>query len=377
MSGFFNKLKSALSKTSNKLSVGIESIFNKKKLDLNSLNELEELLISSDTGVKVAEQIVNLLKKSIRKYDEDLVPIPAADNEVLGNVQMVLDKLNGLIYNKISLFQTVPESMHRFLDISDFKSVASTLGEINKVDEVISLYNAVIRNFLQPSTMTASSKIAFQTKLQTLAQNIQVIYSKLERIILIYIKEFNITRPRTQGAQADKMKDSLLNIGRIIARMLSTFCVYRIIKEQIETGNFQVIELDSFEHEVKRLSDKNPEVRMFLQKLESEIDPRLHPNIIGQKLKGTPELKADYLNRMTKDKLTAYESELGRPTSSEERRVFFPFSESGAASSSSAVIPSPAALVEGDELPALEEVGKEADEAKKLRTKEIQAYIKN
>ena len=63
MSGFFNKLKSALSKTSNKLSVGIESIFNKKKLDLNSLNELEELLISSDTGVKVAEQIVNLLKK--------------------------------------------------------------------------------------------------------------------------------------------------------------------------------------------------------------------------------------------------------------------------------------------------------------------------
>ena len=49
MSGFFNKLKSALSKTSNKLSVGIESIFNKKKLDLNSLNELEELLISSDT----------------------------------------------------------------------------------------------------------------------------------------------------------------------------------------------------------------------------------------------------------------------------------------------------------------------------------------
>jgi fused signal recognition particle receptor len=70
MSGFFNKLKSALSKTSNKLSVGIESIFNKKKLDLNSLNELEELLISSDTGVKVAEQIVNLLKK--KKFNKEV-----------------------------------------------------------------------------------------------------------------------------------------------------------------------------------------------------------------------------------------------------------------------------------------------------------------
>jgi hypothetical protein len=301
----------------------------------------------------------------VKKYDEDLVPIPAADNEVLGNVQMVLDKLNGIIYNKISLFETVPESMHRFLDISDYKSIASSLGEINKVDEVISLYNAVIRNFLQPSTMTASSKIAFQTKLQTLAQNIQVIYNKLERIILIYIKEFNITRPRTQGAQADKMKDSLLNIGRIIARMLSTFCVYRIIKEQIETGNFQIIELDSFEHEVKRLSDRNPEVRMFLKKLEAEIDPRLHPNIIGQKLRGTPESKADYLNRMTTDKLTAYESELGRPMSEEERRLFFPYSASTA-------ISPPAALAEGDELPALEE----ADEAKKQQIKETRAYIK-
>ena len=70
MSGFFNKLKSALSKTSNKLSVGIESIFNKKKLDLDSLNELEELLISSDTGVKVAEQIVNLLKK--KKFNREV-----------------------------------------------------------------------------------------------------------------------------------------------------------------------------------------------------------------------------------------------------------------------------------------------------------------
>lgn len=70
MSIFFNKLKSVLSKTSGKLSAGIENIFNKKTLDSNSLNELEELLISSDTGVKVAGQIVELLKK--RKFDKQI-----------------------------------------------------------------------------------------------------------------------------------------------------------------------------------------------------------------------------------------------------------------------------------------------------------------
>src|SRR5690349_17641008 len=70
MSGFFNKLKSALSKTSSKIGVGIENIFIKKKLDLDTLTELEELLISSDTGVKVAQQITQILKQ--KKFDKEV-----------------------------------------------------------------------------------------------------------------------------------------------------------------------------------------------------------------------------------------------------------------------------------------------------------------
>ena len=53
MAGFFNKLKSAFSKTTSKISVGIENIFVKKKLDLETLNALEELLISADVGTKL------------------------------------------------------------------------------------------------------------------------------------------------------------------------------------------------------------------------------------------------------------------------------------------------------------------------------------
>ena len=70
MSGFFNKLKSALSKTSSKIGIGIENIFTKKKLNSETLSALEELLISSDTGIKVAQQIVELLKK--KKFDKEV-----------------------------------------------------------------------------------------------------------------------------------------------------------------------------------------------------------------------------------------------------------------------------------------------------------------
>ncbi len=70
MSGFLNKLKSALSKTSSKIGVGIENIFIKKKLDSETLNALEELLISSDTGIKVAKHIIDLLRK--KNFDKEI-----------------------------------------------------------------------------------------------------------------------------------------------------------------------------------------------------------------------------------------------------------------------------------------------------------------
>ncbi len=70
MVGFFNKLKSALSKTTSKISVGIDNIFVKKKLDLETLNSLEELLISADVGIKVAGIIIDLLRS--RKFNKDI-----------------------------------------------------------------------------------------------------------------------------------------------------------------------------------------------------------------------------------------------------------------------------------------------------------------
>ncbi len=72
MVGFFNKLKSALSKTTSKISVGIDNIFVKKKLDLETLNSLEELLISADVGIKVAGIIIDLLRS--RKFNKDITP---------------------------------------------------------------------------------------------------------------------------------------------------------------------------------------------------------------------------------------------------------------------------------------------------------------
>ena len=72
MSKFFHKLTSALSSTSNKISNTIDNIFVKKKLDQDTLNELEELLITSDIGIAVSAHIISELKR--QKFDKEITP---------------------------------------------------------------------------------------------------------------------------------------------------------------------------------------------------------------------------------------------------------------------------------------------------------------
>ncbi len=62
--GWLKKLTSGLSKSSEKITDGIKKVIKGKKIDEATLNELEELLISSDLGVSFSSQVIEDLKKS-------------------------------------------------------------------------------------------------------------------------------------------------------------------------------------------------------------------------------------------------------------------------------------------------------------------------
>ncbi len=70
MNSIFNKLKSALSKTSSNISKSIDHVFIKKRLDDATIEELEDILISADIGAGAAAQICESLRKN--KYDKDI-----------------------------------------------------------------------------------------------------------------------------------------------------------------------------------------------------------------------------------------------------------------------------------------------------------------
>ncbi len=68
--GFFARLRDGLSKTSGKLASGVTSIFTKRKLDDETLEELEDLLITADLGVAAAARVTQALAKD--RYDKEI-----------------------------------------------------------------------------------------------------------------------------------------------------------------------------------------------------------------------------------------------------------------------------------------------------------------
>jgi len=69
---WFKKLKTGLFKSSEKISQGVKKIFVNKKLDIQTLNDLEELLIMADLGPTAAEKLTAELANE--KFDKNIKP---------------------------------------------------------------------------------------------------------------------------------------------------------------------------------------------------------------------------------------------------------------------------------------------------------------
>jgi fused signal recognition particle receptor len=67
---WFQKLREGLQKTSSKLSDGIAAVFTKRKLDADTLEDLEDLLIQADLGVETSMRITEAISKG--RYEKGI-----------------------------------------------------------------------------------------------------------------------------------------------------------------------------------------------------------------------------------------------------------------------------------------------------------------
>lgn len=93
--GWFQKLKSGLSRSSNALTTGITDIFTKRKLDSDTLQELEDILIQADLGLDTATRITESLASG--RHNKEISPEEVREilarevNAVLEPVAMPLE----------------------------------------------------------------------------------------------------------------------------------------------------------------------------------------------------------------------------------------------------------------------------------------------
>lgn len=86
MNGWLEKLGLGLKKSSQKISGGISGIFTKRKVDAETLEELEELLIAADMGVKASMRIIGEFSK--RRLDKEL-----SDEEIRTELAADIEKI--------------------------------------------------------------------------------------------------------------------------------------------------------------------------------------------------------------------------------------------------------------------------------------------
>jgi fused signal recognition particle receptor len=70
--GWLSRLKAGLTRSSTKLGEGISSIFARRRLDNETLAELEELLIAADLGIGLAEEVTGRLRRT--RFNQEVAP---------------------------------------------------------------------------------------------------------------------------------------------------------------------------------------------------------------------------------------------------------------------------------------------------------------
>ncbi len=91
--GFFDKLKTGLSKTKTSLDEKVNGVFSTfRKVDEDLLEELEEALIMSDIGMETASKIISNLRDKIkRKNIKDAEEVKSELREEIQNILEVCD----------------------------------------------------------------------------------------------------------------------------------------------------------------------------------------------------------------------------------------------------------------------------------------------
>ncbi|MEL0242225.1 MAG: signal recognition particle-docking protein FtsY [Pelagibacteraceae bacterium] len=101
----FKKISEGLKKTSNNFSAGINDIFNKSKPSNETLQDLEDFMISSDIGIPLTEKIIENVKS--KKFSDDELNKKNFLEILTSEILEILEPVEKSIFNKSTELETI------------------------------------------------------------------------------------------------------------------------------------------------------------------------------------------------------------------------------------------------------------------------------
>ena len=178
-----------------------------------------------DSDRNINKTVMEINRKALGKYDEDIQPTPTDDQPVLTNIDSVVEKLIGILQNKQSQIDTIPINQERNLELIDFKTIQSQILEASKVDDIITLYNSIVRVRLEPTTIGNQSRLVIDNKLANIQKMVVSIYERMESIIVAYIKQFNAS-PNIHD-KTSKTDNAFMNLGRGVSKLIRILITHK------------------------------------------------------------------------------------------------------------------------------------------------------
>ncbi|PHR61302.1 MAG: signal recognition particle-docking protein FtsY [Robiginitomaculum sp.] len=241
--GFLQRISAGLRKSTSRMSDNVSAVFNKRKLDAEALEELEDLLIASDLGVGPAMRVTQLLAKD--KFDKQItdMEIKIALADVIAATLAPLEK-------PIILTDTKPQIM-LFVGVNG-SGKTTTLGKL------ASKYTQQGKKVLLCAGDTFRAAAVEQLKIWGERANAPVVSAPLgaDAAGLVYdaiaeAKEggYDILMIDTAGRLQNRteLMDELSKIVRVIKKQDETAPHHCLLVLDATVGQNAILQTDAFE----------------------------------------------------------------------------------------------------------------------------------
>ena len=245
--GFFDKLKSGLGKTRNSFNEKINSVFsNFRKVDEEFLEELEEILIMSDIGVKTSSEIISKLRERIKLekiQDEDKVK-----EALKQEMQEILDKPQKDLNIETSLTVILVVGVNGVGKTTSIGKIANSLKSKGKkvVVAAADTFRAAAVEQLEIWANRAGVDIVKRTEG---ADPASVVYDAIQ---ITKQKKADVLICDTAGRLHNKkyLMDELLKIGKVIERELPEATKETLMVIDATTGQNAIMQVKAFKEVV-------------------------------------------------------------------------------------------------------------------------------